>query len=198
LDEQHAAAPEKRLRKTPAAPDAPFRQNGLHGLKRSRVCSPAGASRAHAKGEKHPNTLSARWLGAGLPRIWGRGQTDPKSYCTLVLLFTSLLTIPLTRERFLHAPLFARFQVEGMTLHFLDDVFLLNLALKPAQRIFKRLAFLNANLGQRTTPPDFANWALTDYRNINPFTRKANVQIAGRMRQPAPFQSVERQHSWRD
>jgi hypothetical protein len=29
-----------------------------------------------------------------------------------------------------------------MTLDFLDDVFLLYLTLKPAQRVFKRLAFL--------------------------------------------------------
>ena len=36
-----------------------------------------------------------------------------------------------------------------MTFDFLNNVFLLDLALKPAQCIFKRLAFLNANLCQR-------------------------------------------------
>jgi hypothetical protein len=50
----------------------------------------------------------------------------------LVLLFASLLTIPLARQSCLDAALFARLQVVGMTLDFLDDVFLLNLPLKPA------------------------------------------------------------------
>jgi hypothetical protein len=36
-----------------------------------------------------------------------------------------------------------------MTLYFLNDVFLLYLALKPAQCVLKRFAFLQANLGQR-------------------------------------------------
>ncbi len=35
-----------------------------------------------------------------------------------------------------------------MTLYFLDDVFRLNLALKPPQRVFERLAFLHSNLCQ--------------------------------------------------
>jgi hypothetical protein len=72
----------------------------------------------------------------------------------LVLLFTSLFAIPLACQRLFYATLFARLQIEGMTFHFLNDVFLLNLAFKPAQCIFKRLAFLNANLRQRTTPPN--------------------------------------------
>ena len=41
-----------------------------------------------------------------------------------------------------------------MTLYFLNDVLLLNLALKTAKRILKRLAFLNANLCQRVPPPN--------------------------------------------
>jgi transcriptional regulator len=77
----------------------------------------------------------------------GSGADRPEQK-QLVLLFTSLLTIPLSRQRFLHAALLARLQVEGMTFYFLNDVFLLDLTLKPAQCIFKRLAFLNANLCQ--------------------------------------------------
>ena len=53
-----------------------------------------------------------------------------------ILLFTSLLAIPLARQSCLDAALFTRFEVVGVTLNFLDDVLLLNLALKPAQRIF--------------------------------------------------------------
>ena len=73
---------------------------------------------------------------------------ETKEKTQLVLLFASLLTIPLARQCFLDATLFARFQVVGVTFDFLDDVFLLHLPLKPAERIFKRFAFLYANLCQ--------------------------------------------------
>jgi hypothetical protein len=72
----------------------------------------------------------------------------PFSGLGLVLLFTSLLAIPLARQCFLDATLFTGLQVVGVTFDFLDDVFLLNLPLKPAERILKRLAFLYANLCQ--------------------------------------------------
>ena len=48
-----------------------------------------------------------------------------------------------------------------MTFDFLNNVFLLDLAFKPAQCVFKRFAFLNANFRQRTTPPDDPRWAFT-------------------------------------
>ena len=89
------------------------------------------------------------WPGARIPR-----RTSPL-YCkdwnnclSSVLFFTSLLAVPLARQRFFYALTLARFQVKGMTLYFLDDVFLLYLAFKPAQCVFKRLAFLYANLCQ--------------------------------------------------
>jgi len=50
----------------------------------------------------------------------------------LVLLFTSLLAIPLARQSCLDATLFTRFEVVGVTFYFLDNVFLLNLTLEPA------------------------------------------------------------------
>ncbi len=53
----------------------------------------------------------------------------------LVLLFASLLAAALARQRFLHALFFARLEVKGMTLHFLNDVLLLDLALKTAQGV---------------------------------------------------------------
>ena len=80
--------------------------------------------------------------------------TSHDKVTNLVLLFTSLLTIPLARQCCFDAALFAGLQVIGMTFYFLDDVFLLYLALKPAQCIFKRFAFLQANLGQRVPPPN--------------------------------------------
>ena len=86
----------------------------------------------------------------------------------LVLLFTSLLTIPLARQRFFHAALFTGLQVEGMTLDFFNDIFLLNLTLKPAQRIFKRFAFLHANLCQCSTPPNRPNMDLYRVQEFAP------------------------------
>ena len=53
----------------------------------------------------------------------------------LVLLFAGLLAATLARQSFLHALFFARLEVEGMTLHFLDDVLLLDLALKSPQSV---------------------------------------------------------------
>jgi hypothetical protein len=60
----------------------------------------------------------------------------------LVLLFACFLTGALACQRFLHAFLFARLQIKGVTFHFLDDVLGLDFALEPAQRVFERLAFL--------------------------------------------------------
>ncbi len=54
----------------------------------------------------------------------------------LVLLFTSLLAIPLARQCCLDATLLTGLQVVGVTLDFLNNVFLLNLTLEPAQSIF--------------------------------------------------------------
>jgi hypothetical protein len=66
----------------------------------------------------------------------------------LILFLTDLLTITLTGQRFFHALLFTRFQVERVTLDFLDNVFGLHLALKAPQGILKGFAFLYSNLCQ--------------------------------------------------
>jgi hypothetical protein len=72
----------------------------------------------------------------------------------LVSLFASLLAIPLARQSCLDAFLLTGLQVVGVTLDFLDDVFLLYLPLEPAESIFERLALLYANLCQRIPPPN--------------------------------------------
>src|SRR5206468_12777998 len=55
---------------------------------------------------------------------------------------SELLAIPLASERLLCPSLVARFQIEGMLLDILDDVFLLNLPLEPAESAFDRFALL--------------------------------------------------------
>jgi hypothetical protein len=81
---------------------------------------------------------------------------------SLVLLFASLLAIPLACQCGLHTTFFAGLQIVGMTLYFLDDVFLLDLALEPAQCILERLAFLNTNLCQINPPPNLPRGNIND------------------------------------
>jgi hypothetical protein len=55
-----------------------------------------------------------------------------------------LLAQTFARERLFCAAFLARLHVITMLLNFLDDIFLLHLALKTAQGIFQRFTFLNA------------------------------------------------------
>ena len=66
----------------------------------------------------------------------------------LVLLFTNLLAITFACECFLHAFLFAWFQVKGVALDLFDNVFRLHLPLETTKSILQRLAFLNTNFCQ--------------------------------------------------
>jgi hypothetical protein len=68
-------------------------------------------------------------------------------------LSTNLLAAAFAGQSLLNPFLLARLQVKGVFLDFFDDVFLLNFALEPSQRIFDRLAILNSNLSQSITPP---------------------------------------------
>ena len=56
-------------------------------------------------------------------------------------------------KRLFDALLLARFQIEGVLLDFLNDVFLLYFSLESSQRVFDRLAILNSNLSQSIHPP---------------------------------------------
>jgi hypothetical protein len=91
------------------------------------------------------------------------GTSYDNALKNLVLLFTSLFTIPLTCQCCFDTTLLARLQVVGVTFYFLDDVFLLYLAFKPAQCVLKRFAFLQANLGQKKTPPNMPERANTHH-----------------------------------
>jgi hypothetical protein len=53
-----------------------------------------------------------------------------------------------------------------VALDFLDDVLLLYLPLEPAQRVFERLAFLNANLCQEIPPPNLPKGFYYDTGNF--------------------------------
>jgi hypothetical protein len=51
----------------------------------------------------------------------------------------------LPRQSLFHAALFSRFQVVGVTLHFFDDVFRLNLTFESTERVLQGLALLQSN-----------------------------------------------------
>jgi len=72
----------------------------------------------------------------------------------LVLLLTDLLAIAFACESFLHALLFAGFQVKGVALDLLDNVFLLYLALEAAKSVLEGFTLLNTNFcqGKYTSP----------------------------------------------
>jgi hypothetical protein len=74
----------------------------------------------------------------------------------LILLFTSFFAATFPCQSFFYTFLFTGLQVKGVAFDFLDDVFLLYLALKPAQGIFKRLTFLDSYFCQLATPPDLS------------------------------------------
>ena len=65
---------------------------------------------------------------------------------------TNFFPAPFSSQRLLDALLLARFQVEGVFLDFLDDVFLLDLSLETAQSIFDRFTILNSNFRQSIHP----------------------------------------------
>ena len=73
--------------------------------------------------------LQLKMVGARLSRA-ATGKERP--FIALILFFACLFSGALARERRLHTLFLARFQVEGVTLNLLDDVFLLHLALEAA------------------------------------------------------------------
>jgi hypothetical protein len=63
----------------------------------------------------------------------------------LILLFADFFPGTLSGQGLLHPALLARLQIVGVTLHFLNDVFGLNLALETAQGVLQGLALLQSN-----------------------------------------------------
>ena len=67
----------------------------------------------------------------------------------LILLATLLLAQSLPRKRFFGPALLTGLHIEAVFLYFLNDVFLLHLALKTPQCILKRLTLLDNYFCQR-------------------------------------------------
>src|SRR5207244_13391268 len=61
----------------------------------------------------------------------------PKGLGRLILLTSLLFAQPLPRKRFLSPALFSGLPIEAVFFDLLSDIFLLHLALKPAQGVFQ-------------------------------------------------------------
>lgn len=87
----------------------------------------------------------------------------------LVLFLACLLAAALSSQRFFHPLFLARFQIEGVTFHFLDDVLLLYLPFEAAKRILKGFALLNPNFRQKNYTPLLALTGLVSYgKHLSP------------------------------
>jgi hypothetical protein len=80
------------------------------------------------------------------------------------LIFSRLFSCSLACQSLFHTLLLARLQVIGMTLHFFDDVFRLNLTFEATKGVLQRLALLQSNFCQtrhhRSAPTIGANFSL--------------------------------------
>ena len=107
--------------------------------------SDLGWARGHPSWQMHP--LTKKQLSS---EIEGRCSAAAVLLfsCNLFRFFANLLSSTLSRQGLLHPALCARLQVEGVALHFLNDVFRLNLALESTERVLYGLAFLQPNFCQ--------------------------------------------------
>src|SRR5579864_7000791 len=88
----------------------------------------------HRKREPCPAKTEGRYLAAA--------ALDSSN---LIRLSPDFFPGTLARQSLLHSALLARLQVIGVTLHFLNDVLRLNLALEAAKGVLQRLTLLQSN-----------------------------------------------------
>ena len=97
-------------------------------------------------GPTHAPTMARANLLTNIHTGPRRGTTWPE--VELILLFTGLFSATFSGQSFFYTFLFTGLQVKGVAFDFLDDVFLLHLALEAAQGIFQRLTFLDSYFRQ--------------------------------------------------
>jgi hypothetical protein len=102
---------------------------------------------------RNPNVLALRGL------ILGSAAPSRDEEGGLVRFAPLLLAQSLPRKRFFCPTLLAGFHVEAVLLYFLDDVFLLHLALKATQGIFQRFTLLDDDFSHCiNSPPIRSDW----------------------------------------
>jgi hypothetical protein len=96
----------------------------------------------------------------------------------LILFLANLLAIPLACKCFLDALLLAGLQVKGVTLHFLDDVFLLHLALEAAECVLEGFTLLETYFCQcKNTPLSGHDGQISGYRKTTRNARSAERSL---------------------
>ena len=110
-----------------------------------------------------PPCSEKAWITAGVAmssaifaerREKGKGPHSGGRPCLLLLLFfPSFFPAALACQCFFHTLLLAGFQIEGVPLNLLDDVFLLYFALETAQSIFEGFPLLQSDFRQRNYTP---------------------------------------------
>jgi hypothetical protein len=109
-----------------------------------------------------------------------------------IAIFAHFFLGALAGQGLLYTQLFARLQVERVPLHFLNDVFCLDLTFKPAQRVLQRLAFLHTNFCQSNPPvplekrhitrlPHFGEIVGPGTSKMAVLAREARFHLAGRI-----------------
>ena len=78
----------------------------------------------------------------------GNRNSGPDYGELVALLLARLFTAALACYGLFHPLFFAWLEVKGMTLNFLDNVLLLDLALKAPQGVLKGFSLLNSDFGQ--------------------------------------------------
>jgi hypothetical protein len=79
-----------------------------------------------------------------------RGERRPNRFSICPYGF---LATPVASDNFLDTLLLTGFQVEGMTASFLEDVFLLYLALETAESVFEGYSLLKSHFSQTNCTP---------------------------------------------
>jgi len=100
------------------------------------------------------NELSVRSPQRNTAREKGRAALEQRPSELLLLFFPSFFPATLARQCLFDALFLAGFQVKGVTLYLLDNVFLLHFALKTAQSVFEGFSLLQSDFRQLITPPD--------------------------------------------
>ncbi len=103
-------------------------RNGVrHGTSCDRICAELSPSEPRCNGRDPFHGCWARLLDCGVFAYAG--------VLHLFGFFANLLSSTLSRQGLLHPALRARLQVEGVALHFLNDVFRLNLTLESTKSV---------------------------------------------------------------
>src|SRR5437868_42653 len=118
------------------------------GRPQAREVGREAVSTDHRKTEPCPAKTEGRCLAAAAPNC-----------ANLIRFSADFFSGTLSRQSLLHSALLARLQVVGVTLHFLNDVLRLHLALEATKGVLQRLTLLQSNFCQihhPQTSPDRA------------------------------------------